>query len=175
MKASLKHTPRRGTARMLVSGLGVAAAGLILGAAPAQTAQPPTAAQTTDGSVITFTQTGCQFLEPEGGTDHAFKTQKKTDCEEINEKTGKDRLAKGAPLTVKPGKYIFRVTNKNVPYELGFWLRGVGLARLLQPNVSGGGLTKGVTRNYTVELTPGNYSYSCPLNPTPDYPLIVKE
>jgi len=175
MATGLKHMPRHSNARLLISGLGVLAASLFLGAAHAQTPQPATATPAADGTVITLTQTGCQFLEPEGGTDHAFKTQKKTDCEEINEKTGKERLAKGAPLTVKPGKYIFRVTNKNVPYELGFWLRGVGLARLLHPNVSGGGLTKGVTRDYTVELTPGNYSYSCPLNPTPDYPLIVKE
>ena len=131
--------------------------------------------QVSGATIITLTQTGCQFLESEAGVDHGFKTEKKKDCEEINEKTGKDRLSKATPLTVKPGKYIFRVTNKNVPYELGFWLRGVGLARLLQPNVSGGGLTEGVTRDYSVELTPGNYAYSCPLNPTPDYPLIVKE
>ncbi len=146
---------------------------LMSGAAVAQTtAQTP---HDPSVAIISLTQTGCQFLEPEAGTDHGFKTKKKIDCEEINEKTGKDRLQKAVPLTLKPGKYIFRVTNKNVPYELGFWLRGAGLARLLQPNVSGGGLTEGVTRDYSVELTPGNYSYSCPLNPTPDYPLVVKE
>ncbi len=132
-------------------------------------------AQAPGATIITLTQTGCQFLESEAGIDYGFKTKKKNDCEVINKKTGKDRLSKATPLTVKPGKYIFRVTNRNVPYELGFWLRGVGLARLLQPNVSGGGLTEGVTRDYSVELTPGNYAYSCPLNPTPDYPLIVKE
>lgn len=142
---------------------------LMSGGVSAQTPADP------GGIIITLTQTGCQFLESEGGIDHGFKTEKKIDCESINNKTGKDRLSKATPLTVKPGKYIFRVTNKNVPYELGFWLRGVGLARLLQPNVSGGGLTEGATRDYSVELTPGNYAYSCPLNPTPDYPLVVKE
>jgi hypothetical protein len=126
-------------------------------------------------TIITLTQTGCQFLESEGGADLGFKPKKKSDCIGINKKTSKERLKKVAPLVVKPGKYIFRVTNKNVPYELGFWLRGAGLARLIQPNVSGGGLTKGVTRDYSVELTAGNYAYSCPLNPTPDYPLIVKD
>ncbi len=151
--------------------VGAFAGGALLMAAQAgaQTPAKP------DVTIITLTQTGCQFLESEAGADHGFKTERKTDCIEINEKTGKDRLKKVAPLTVKPGKYIFRVTNKNVPYELGFWLRGAGLARLLQPNVSGGGLTEGVTRDYSVELTPGNYAYSCPLNPTPDYPLVVKE
>ena len=150
-------------------GTGVAVGYSLLAMSGAAVAQAPGA------TIITLTQTGCQFLESEAGIDHDFKTNKKNDCEVINKKTGKDRLSKATPLTVKPGKYIFRVTNRNVPYELGFWLRGVGLARLLQPNVSGGGLTEGVTRDYSVELTPGNYAYSCPLNPTPDYPLIVKE
>lgn len=128
-----------------------------------------------EATIITLTQAGCQFLESEGGVDLGFKPEKKKDCIDINEKTSKNRLQEVAPLIVKPGKYIFRVTNKNVPYELGFWLRGAGPARLIQPNVSGDGLTKGVTRDYSVELTAGNYAYSCPLNPTPDYPLIVKE
>lgn len=35
-------------------------------------------------------------------------------------------------------------------------------------------LTPGKTRDYEIELKPGNYVYSCPLNPTPDYRLIVK-
>ncbi len=142
---------------------------LMSGAAAAETPRDP------DVTIITLTQTGCQFLEAEAGVDYEYKTGKKSDCVEINEKTGEERLQKIAPLTVKPGKYIFRVSNKNVPYELGFWLRGKGLGRLIQPNVSGGGLTKGVTRDYSVELTAGNYAYSCPLNPTPDYPLNVKE
>lgn len=154
-----------------VSILGMMAGSLLLETAQAQTPD----ASALDATIITLTQTGCQFLEPEGGADLAFKTQRKKDCVKINEKTGKERLQKVTPLTVKPGKYIFRVTNQNVPYELGFWLRGVGLGRLLQPNVSGGGLKQGATRDYAVELTPGVYAYSCPLNPTPDYPLIVKE
>ncbi len=148
----------------------VALLGGIPGVPGAAVAQPGP-----DATIITLTQTGCQFLEAEAGVDHGFKTEVKPDCDKINEKTGEARLKNVAPLTVKPGKYIFRVTNKNVPYELGFWLRGAGLARLIQPNVSGGGLTEGVTRDYSVELTAGEYAYSCPLNPTPDYPLIVKD
>ncbi len=157
------------TSHFRAASIGVGTTFLMLGGAVAQTQAEP------NPNIITLTQTGCQFLESEAGADHGFKTKKKADCEEINKKTGKDRLKKATPLTVKPGIYIFRVTNRNVPYELGFWLRGAGLSRLVQPNVSGGGLTKGVTRDYSVELTPGNYAYSCPLNPTPDYPLIVKE
>ncbi len=48
--------------------------------------------------------------------------------------------------------YVFRVTNKNLPYELGFWLRGDGLmSRLRLPGVSEGGLMTGKPR--TTELT----------------------
>lgn len=124
--------------------------------------------------VITLTQTGCQFVESEGNKDHSYKPLSAKDCEAINAKTAKDRLAKAKPLELKPGKYIFRVTNKNVPYGLGFWLRGVGLGRVTMPSVSGGGLEKGVTLDYVVDLTPGEYVYSCPLNPTPNYALVVK-
>ncbi len=165
------RTNRTGLKRLLWTG------GLLLSLTANVQATPEAAASktVTGATVITLTQTGCQFLEPEGGKNLGFKTGRKSDCEKINKNTRKERLQTAAPLTLKPGKYIFRVTNQNVPYELGFWLRGVGLARLLQPNVSGGGLTKGVTRDYSVELAPGSYAYSCPLNPTPDYPLVVKE
>lgn len=124
--------------------------------------------------IITLTQTGCQFVESEGGIDHKYQTGNAADCEKINARTGKERLAKSAPMVLKPGKYVFRVTNKNVPYGLGFWLRGSGFGRVTLPSVSGGGLSKGVTKDYVVDLKPGEYVYSCPLNPTPDYPLIVK-
>ncbi len=124
--------------------------------------------------IITLTQTGCQFVESEGGVDHKYQTGNAADCEKINARTGKERLAKSAPMVLKPGKYVFRVTNKNVPYGLGFWLRGSGFGRVTLPSVSGGGLSKGVTKDYVVDLKPGEYVYSCPLNPSPDYSLIVK-
>ena len=115
----------------------------------------------------------CQFLESEKGLDHGFQTSRKADCEAINAKTGADRLANSKVLELKPGKYIFRVTNKNVPYGLGFWLRGEGFGRVTLPSVSGGGLNPGVTKDYVIDLKAGDYLYSCPLNPTPDYKLVV--
>ena len=45
---------------------------------------------------------------------------------------------------------------------------------LTKTSVSGGGLGLGETQDYEVELEPGEYLYSCPLNPTPDYRLVVK-
>ncbi len=127
-----------------------------------------------EATVIDLTQTACQFVEVEG-VDHGFTTSTKADCETINADSGAERLANSKTLTLKPGKYIFRVTNENVPYELGFWLRGSGLVnRATLPSVSGGGLTEGTTEDYEIELTAGEYVFSCPLNPTPDYKLVVE-
>ena len=108
------------------------------------------------------------------GIDHGYKTARKEDCEAINDKTGEQRLTAAKTLRLKPGKYTFRVSNKNVPYVLGFYLRGAGVFNYATlPRVSGGGLTIGTSRDYTIELKPGSYVYSCPLNPTPDYRLEV--
>lgn len=122
--------------------------------------------------VIELTQTHCQFLEPEG-VDHGYNSQQASDCERINDKTAKQRVTDSKHLTLAPGKYIFRITNRDVDYQLGFWLRGQGLQRAFLPSVSGGGLETGITKDYEITLRPGEYYYSCPLNPTPDYRLIV--
>lgn len=128
--------------------------------------------------IIELTQTPCQFLEVE--KDHGFQSTKKSDCDQINAKTAAERLKQARVITVKPGDYIFRVSNKNVPYELGFWLRDVDydwrnpLHKLTKTSVSGGGLTLGKSKDYAVTLKPGKYLYSCPLNTTPDYTLIVE-
>ncbi len=125
-------------------------------------------------AVIPLTQMGCQFVESENGIDFAYKTTRKEDCEAINDKSGEQRLADAKTMHLKPGKYTFRVTNKNVPYMLGFYLRGDGVLNYATlPSVSGGGLTIGKSRDYTIELKPGSYIYSCPLNPTPNYRLEV--
>ena len=125
--------------------------------------------------VVELNQVPCQFLESEHGTNHGYKSAKIQDCEAINAKSGKARLAKAKVIELKPGKTVFRVSNKDVPYELGFWLRGATLvSRATLPSVSGGGLTTGRTQEYEIALQPGEYVYSCPMNPTPDYRLVVK-
>jgi hypothetical protein len=130
-----------------------------------------------DATVINLTQIGCQFLESENGVNHRFDPISATDCKAINAKTGADRLGKAKVFKLKPGKYIFRVKNENVPYTLGFWLRDKEYSSFkpwLQ-SVSGGGLDKGVTRDYEITLKSGaEYLYSCPLNPTPDYRIVVQ-
>lgn len=140
------------------------AAALALCAAPAAALQ-----------VVELNQVPCQFLESEHGVNHGYKSAKLQDCEAINAKSGQERLAKSKTIALKPGKTVFRVSNKDVLYELGFWLRGATLvSRATLPSVSGGGLTMGKTQDYVIDLKPGEYVYSCPLNPTPDYRLIVK-
>jgi len=131
------------------------------------------AAEAAETVVVELTQTGCQFVEPEG-VDHGYTTHAYADCVRINAATGTDRLARSTTLTLAPGQYIFRIRNKNVPYELGFWLRGAGLGRLTLPSVSGGGILTGTVKDYAITLKEGEYVYSCPLNPTPDYRLVVR-
>lgn len=133
----------------------------------------PISAVAQEPQIVELTQLACQFLESENGTDRGYATARKADCEAINGRTAAQRLAEAKPLQLKPGKYVFRVTNKDVPYELGFWLRGGGLQRLTLPSVSGGGLRPGTSRDYAIDLAPGEYVYSCPLNTTPDYRLVV--
>jgi len=121
--------------------------------------------------VVTLSQAPCLFLEAETEPKD-YHSNKAADCVAINKQTIGQRQFK--PLHLSPGKVIFRVTNKSVPYELGFWIRGRGLRRATLPSVSGGGLLFGQTKDYALTLKKGSYWYSCPLNPTPNYPLIVE-
>ena len=150
----------------------LAAAGLAAGLGASFAASGALAAE---GNVIHLTQTACQFIESENDVDLGFTSSKKADCVAINDKTGEERLSEAKVLNLKPGKYTFRVSNQDVPYELGFWLRGEGLvSRATLPSVSGGGLVQGASKDYVIELKPGEYLYSCPLNSTPDYKLVVE-
>ena len=141
----------------------------------------PGSASAAQTDVITLTQIPCQFIESENGIDRGYTTTKKADCDAINARTGARRVAESKPLVLKPGKYIFRVTNKDVPYDLGFWLRTKGynwlnpVHKLTMTSVSGGGLAMGKTQDYEVDLKAGEYVYSCPLNTTPDYVLRVED
>ena len=121
--------------------------------------------------IVTLTQTPCLFVESEVDPKH-YRSKKSADCIAINKQTAGQRQFK--PLHLSPGKVIFRVANDNVPYELGFWVRGQGLGRVSLPSVSGGGLMPGQTKEYALTLKKGKYWYSCPLNPTPSYTLIVE-
>jgi len=132
----------------------------------------PVSTEANAATVIDLTQVGCQFLEVEG-KNYQYQPQNADDCKKINGETLAAREAGFKPLELKPGKYIFRVTNSNVPYPLGFYVRGQGVKKVTLPKVSGGGLTQGTTKDYAIDLVAGEYIFSCPLNPTPDYPIVV--
>jgi hypothetical protein len=141
-----------------------------------QTSPPkPSATTGTDSqpTTISIAQVGCQFIETEA-QNHQYRPKKAEDCQRINAETLSIRQPEFKPLELKAGEYIFQVTNRDVPYEVGFYLRGGGVGFATLPKVSGGGLTPGTTQEYRVTLTPGEYVVSCPLNPTPDYPLVVR-
>lgn len=84
-------------------------------------------------------------------------------------------------LNLKPGKYQFRVVNKNVDKDLGFVIQKAedkkgDVMKTAVPNSFTTALVKKGEVQYTgiVELKAGEYVYSCPLNPTPHYTLSVK-
>ena len=84
-------------------------------------------------------------------------------------------------LDLKPGKYQFRIVNKNVDKEVGFLIQTKADAKkdpmkTAVPNSFATAMVKKGTAEYTgvVELKSGEYVYSCPLNPTPHYSITVK-
>lgn len=102
----------------------------------------------------------------------------------------KDMMAKGEPIVIKlsqnegvyttqgltlaPGNYIFEVSNLEVDKGLGFYLQDASEAQVANSGVAAL-VEKGKTqRTGVVTLTEGTYHYSCPLNPTPQYTLMVK-
>ncbi len=84
-------------------------------------------------------------------------------------------------LNLKPGKYQFRVVNVDVEKDLGFVIQKAADAKgdVMKTAVENSfttALIKKGDAQYTgvVELKAGEYVYSCPLNPTPQYKLTVK-
>ena len=55
-----------------------------------------------DVTVIELTQTGCQFIESEGGIDHGYTPTGKADCEEINAQTEGERIGDDNTLHLSP-------------------------------------------------------------------------
>ena len=83
-------------------------------------------------------------------------------------------------LTLKEGKYIFEIANNNVGHKVGFVLVPKGKdASKPENHIKTAYVTK-VVENNTKEtskvttLTKGEYVYFCPMNPTPQYTLIVE-
>lgn len=84
-------------------------------------------------------------------------------------------------LNLKPGKYQFRVVNKDVNKDLGFVIQKEvdkkgDVMKTAVTNSFTTALVKKGEAQYTgiVQLNTGEYVYSCPLNPTPHYTISVK-
>jgi hypothetical protein len=84
-------------------------------------------------------------------------------------------------IELKPGKYQFRVTNVNVDKDLGFVIQKASdknndvMKTAVENSFTTFLIAKGKTElTGIVELKEGEYLYSCPLNPTPQYLITVK-
>ena len=82
-------------------------------------------------------------------------------------------------LKLKAGKpYIFEVTNDGVDHEVGFVIAPAGKTEAAN-HIQNAYLSKTIkdgesARSQEVILEKGEYVYFCPLNPTPQYKLVVK-
>lgn len=83
-------------------------------------------------------------------------------------------------ITVSEGTYIFEIANTGVDHKVGFVLVPEGKdASKPENHISTAYVTAPVAPNTTgnsnkVALKKGKYVYFCPLNPTPQYTLIVE-
>ena len=79
-------------------------------------------------------------------------------------------------ITLSEGTYIFEISNSNVGHNVGFVLAPKSDVKA---HIKNAYVTAQVKNNKKetskeVTLTKGEYVYFCPLNPTPQYTLIVE-
>jgi len=79
-------------------------------------------------------------------------------------------------ITLSAGTYVFEIANSNVDHNVGFVLAPksnpdahIKNAYVTSPVATG---TKETSKEVT--LAKGEYVYFCPLNPTPQYTLVVE-
>lgn len=81
-------------------------------------------------------------------------------------------------LTLSEGVYVFEIANNNVDHEVGFVLAPKGKTdeahHLKEAYVINPVKTDTKSKTQEVKLAKGEYVYFCPLNPTPEYTLIVE-
>lgn len=81
-------------------------------------------------------------------------------------------------LTLSEGNYIFEIANNGVDHEVGFVIAPEG--KTDQAHHIKAGYVKEVVKNGSssttnvVSLKKGKYVYFCPLNPTPQYTIVVE-
>ncbi len=81
-------------------------------------------------------------------------------------------------LTLSEGTYVFEIANNNIDHEVGFVLAPKGKTdqanHIKSAYVTSPVKTNSKSTSKEVKLAKGEYVYFCPLNPTPQYTLIVK-
>ena len=84
-------------------------------------------------------------------------------------------------LTLPAGQYQFSVTNRSVDHNVGFVIQKASdkdtspMDTAVPNSFTTAAVAPGGTQSSgVVTLTPGEYVYSCPLNPTPHYTIMVK-
>ncbi len=81
-------------------------------------------------------------------------------------------------ITLSEGTYVFEIANSGIDHEVGFVLAPKGKTDAAS-HIKNAYVTKTVAtdtkqRSNSVTLTKGEYVYFCPMNPTPQYSLIVE-
>ena len=99
----------------------------------------------------------------------------KTKTVKLNQTPGKFNKTE---LTLKAGTYVFEIANKGVDHEVGFVLAPAGKTEQ-EDHIKEAYVKKTIkdgetSQSQVVTLEKGEYVYFCPLNPTPQYKLIVK-
>lgn len=81
-------------------------------------------------------------------------------------------------LNLSEGTYVFEIANKDVDHEVGFVLAPKGKTdeanHIKAAYVKSPVETGKTSLTSEVTLEKGEYVYFCPLNPTPEYTLIVE-
>lgn len=81
-------------------------------------------------------------------------------------------------LTLTEGTYVFEISNNGVGHNVGFVLAPKGKTdeanHIKEAYVTAAVVTNTKENTNKVTLKKGEYVYFCPLNPTPQYTLIVK-
>ncbi len=117
---------------------------------------------------LRLTVAGCRVeeAEPEFSVDDPTREA----CVEANRLQFASRSQRA--LVLSAGLWRVTVENRHTDRDAGLWIR-----RAADPSasvLSAGGAAPGGEQIYEVELTPGDYLYSCPITPTVDYRLEVR-
>lgn len=123
--------------------------------------------RSTDPPTLRLSQAPCRFVEAEPDAD--WQAVDAAGCRGVHQEQFDGRGHRA--LRLEAGAWQIAVTNASVEHVVGLWLRSED--RSAPPLVSSGGVAPGETLVWSVELTPGRYLYSCPLNPTANYLIEV--